>query len=514
MGAFSLIVVINLLNRIGMSPVKSSNPLPSGDKLNLVDLPFPVIEAICKYLMQKFEDILNLRLTCSALYRIVNACRLELVHVDLAGFAFSHPWGCDFPIRCLNHISDKTNWRIVGLTCSAEVLQKQQIYATAKCIAGLFKSEKIELPFLKEVKLELGHERYENSLMVAFVDALNANQSNGKFEVYIRSAMGNSRKFPAFNRCIPEATAMNFRFNAELDEVEAEALVNNIVKYFPNLKTLKLKVLGSEFDIEWFKPLKNLTHLEIDDSEILRRNSVPAKGSFENLLHLEIDGAPTVELLDYVPNLKVIVFLGDSHIHFGDSYETLFNNNRQQIPESWVIDESCIDLMKNLTNIKHLTIDDPLMADLCDCNASLFQISANLRYLALIVPNICYMSGNSKMSGNEWKQCVMLLLRKFKKLEYLDITYVYREEGSFNVGKNELSNWFRRHEWFLRSHPVKTIRLINGSKTDLLLTKFSTTANDFTKHRDIAFLLHIPVEMELTKKIYKFCGNFYAVVNE
>merc|ERR1712226_941846 len=220
MGAFSLIVVINLLNRIGMSPVKSSNPLPSGDKLNLVDLPFPVIEAICKYLMQKFEDILNLRLTCSALYRIVNACRLELVHVDLAGFAFSHPWGCDFPIRCLNHISDKTNWRIVGLTCSADrrycYTKEQLMYGriNTESIAKLFKSERIELPFLKHVTLDLARTYYAdvhvNSLMVALVDALNANPSNGKFEVYIRNMLEHSRKFPAFDRCMPEATVLDF----------------------------------------------------------------------------------------------------------------------------------------------------------------------------------------------------------------------------------------------------------------------------------------------------------------
>merc|ERR1711894_21544 len=167
--------------------------------------------------------------------------------------------------------------------------------------------------------------------MVAFVDALHANKGNGKFEVYIRNAMKFSRKFPAFDRCMPEVTALDFAF-----KVEAEALVNNIVKYFPNLKTLKLKVLGSEFDIEWFKPLKKLTQLEIDGSDIVRRNSVPVKGSFENLLHLTIfPEAATVELLDYVPNLKVIVFLNDSG--FSRSYETFYNNNRQQIPESWVI---------------------------------------------------------------------------------------------------------------------------------------------------------------------------------
>jgi len=260
-----------------MSPVKSSNDFHSGDKLNIVNLPLHIIEKICKYLMQRHpqcpqypdirglglcyhKDVLNLRLTCSSLYGMVNACRLEFsLPVDLQGYVFSYPYRGDFPIRCLNHILDKTYWRIEQLTCSADILQKQQIYASPESIAELFKSERVELPFLKNVKINLCHARCLNSIMVAFVDALNANQNNGKFEVYIRSAMGNSRKFPAFNRCIPEATALNFGFNAELDEVEAESLVNNIVKYFPNLKTLKLKVLGSEFDIEWFKPLKNLT---------------------------------------------------------------------------------------------------------------------------------------------------------------------------------------------------------------------------------------------------------------
>merc|ERR1712226_327691 len=105
MGAFSLIVVINLLNRVVMSPVrKSISENHYGEKLNLVNMPLHIIEKICKYLMQRHpqcpqypdirglglcyhKDVLNLRLTCSSLYGMVNACRLEFSFpVDLAWF--------------------------------------------------------------------------------------------------------------------------------------------------------------------------------------------------------------------------------------------------------------------------------------------------------------------------------------------------------------------------------------------------------------------------------------------
>merc|ERR1712226_1006100 len=106
MGAFSLIVVINLLNRVAMSPVKKSIlEFLSGEKPNLVNMPLHIIEKICKYLMQRdsqfpdirglrricfHKDVLNLRLTCSSLYGMVNVCRLEFSFpVDLAWFDFT-----------------------------------------------------------------------------------------------------------------------------------------------------------------------------------------------------------------------------------------------------------------------------------------------------------------------------------------------------------------------------------------------------------------------------------------
>jgi len=254
----------------------------------LVNLPHHIIETICKYLMQSImqypeigkrycghRDILNLRRTCSALYRIVNACRLEFsLYIDLAWFEFANPSKCDFRVRCISHILDNTCWGIVRLICICSIRREMlggssqneslfNPFPTTNTIANFFKSERIDFPFLKRVEINFRDRVTLNLFMCDFIEALIANPNNGKFEVKIICVLP---MLADFNRCIPETTALEI-YSAEMAiRDESNALVGIILKCFPDLKKLKLRVMTglSVFDSKWFKPLNKLTHLDLD----------------------------------------------------------------------------------------------------------------------------------------------------------------------------------------------------------------------------------------------------------
>merc|ERR1712179_662809 len=111
-----------------------------------------------------------------------------------------------------------------------------------------------------------------------------------------------------FDRCIPEATELDLDCDRVEHQGGAKAIVDNIVKYFPNLKKLELQ-FWNQCDIEWFIPLKNLTHL---------------KGNIVS------------------HRLRTDQTSPDQRVANGHAVAYTIFFREKKIPESWVLDDECI----------------------------------------------------------------------------------------------------------------------------------------------------------------------------